>query len=95
MVSAGDPIICTPFTTLPPSTTTTERQLGNLCEGIEFGFLAHPDDCTKFIMCQSGSQSVFNCDYPKEVFYEGSCVEGLSFSYIFDFFLCHFYLSVL
>jgi chitinase len=47
-------------TTLVP-TTTTPPPPGSTCEEIQNGYIAHPDDCTKFYQCSNGVGTLNTC----------------------------------
>ena len=52
----------------------------NICEGIDFGYLSHPDPqrCTEYIVCLRGEYHLFVCAYPGYIFYllVRHCVRG-------------------
>jgi len=50
--------------------------LDDICEGKHNVLIAHPDLCTKFIYCYLETPSLFECEYPTEVFHNGECVAG-------------------
>ncbi|XP_070495179.1 mucin-2-like [Chironomus tepperi] len=69
----------TPTTTTPTTTTTTERPLpDDICSGITSGFLSHPFDCTKFVICSNESPTIQTCQPPTPIFDDAilSCVAG-------------------
>ena len=79
---SGDPETCEavtlepPTTTTDPITTTTERSLlADICRGITFGIIPHPETCTQYIVCLNEAPTIITCG-SLEVFYNGACVEG-------------------
>ena len=52
----------------------------DICYGIRFGYLAHPDPqrCTEYIICFYQEPYVFSCAYPGHIFYlpYTYCVKG-------------------
>ncbi|KAL7014685.1 hypothetical protein ACKWTF_016065 [Chironomus riparius] len=52
----------------------------DICKGINFGFLAHPDPqrCTEYIICFNEEPYFFTCAYPDQIFFlpYTYCVKG-------------------
>ncbi|CAG9811757.1 unnamed protein product [Chironomus riparius] len=79
----------TEATTEATTTTTTESSIdtttritlpNDICKGLNFSVLAHPHNCTKFIVCLYEIPNVAACQNPYMIFYNGSCVPGDPFS---------------